>query len=41
MGILSRKNNDNSFFDLDEENKKLRETVSNLRIELENYKNPP
>jgi len=42
MGILSKKNNnDNSFFVLDEENKKLRETISNLRKELNEYKSPP
>lgn len=41
MGILSKRNNDDSFFALDEENKKLRETVSSLRKELDNYKTPP
>ena len=41
MGILSKKQSNDSFFDLDEENKKLRETVSTLRKELDNYKNPP
>ncbi len=41
MGILSKKNNQDSFFVLDEENKKLRETVSSLRKELDVYKTPP
>ena len=41
MGILSKRNNDGSLLVLDEENKKLRETVSVLRTELDKYKNPP
>ena len=42
MGIVSKKrSNNNLAYSPDEENKKLRDTVSNLRKELENYKDPP
>jgi proteasome regulatory subunit len=41
MGILTKKRGGDSSYTLGEENRKLRETVSNLRGELGVYKEPP
>ncbi len=41
MGILGKKRGDSQGYSLMEENRKLRETVSNLRKEIGMYKEPP